>query len=379
MRIVYCTNSVSQIGGIEHVTVAKANALANIEGNHVWIAVTEYSGDPWGVDKKVHLVNLGIHYYEGTTQDSRVIQLAKILRRQLQHKKRLTALFDEISPDIIISTGTFEKYLLPFCGSRSSKLIREIHTASNCRIFYAKNLYEKVIARIGNFLDYRLLIRRFDKIVVLTEEDRRRCWKNRKNVIVIPNPCTFVSPSISSLDQKIVISAGKLSKEKNFDALIRSWKHVHSRHPDWRLFILGSGEESRALLSLINDLSLQDSVLLMGNVRNVTSFLENASVFAFSSLTEGFALVLIEAMTAGLPVVTYACPCGPKDLITNGKDGYLIPVGDEQALAEKISFLIENKDVRKAMGNEAHKKAQLYTIETIIEKWVALFIELIGR
>ena len=84
-------------------------------------------------------------------------------------------------------------------------------------------------------------------------------------------------------------------------------------------------------------------------------------------------------MTAGLPVVTYACPCGPKDLITNGKDGYLIPVGDEQALAEKISFLIENKDVRKAMGNEAHKKAQLYTIETIIEKWVALFIELIGR
>ena len=99
----------------------------------------------------------------------------------------------------------------------------------------------------------------------------------------------------------------------------------------------------------------------------------NASIFVSSSIFEGFPLVIIEAMACGLPVISYACPCGPKDIITDNKDGFLIPVNNEVLFAEKISLLIENEKLRKQMGLAATTKANLYKIENIIPIWMNLF------
>ena len=98
-----------------------------------------------------------------------------------------------------------------------------------------------------------------------------------------------------------------------------------------------------------------------------------ASAFVLTSIFEGFGLVIVEAMSCGLPVVSYACPCGPKDIISEGKDGYLVPVNDEEALAEKICLLIEDEEKRKEMGKAAKAKAEQYSVEHITDMWMKLF------
>lgn len=379
MKIVYCINSLSQKGGTERVTLAKASCLAQIPGNSVWIAVSDSLEPTFPVDEKVILLNLDINYYEGTSGDGRILQFLKLLYKQRIHKRELKRLMGKISPDIVISTGGFEKFFLPSVCSSSKALIREIHTASDCRMFYARSPYERIMARLGDFMDYRIFIKKYDRIVLLTEEDKNRCWKDNPKAIVIPNFCIPNHFVHSSLDQKRVVSVGKLSKGKNFTALIRSWKIVHDRHPDWTLMILGDGEERTKLQDLIANLKMNDCISLIGKVDNVGSYLENSSLFALSSLSEGFCLVIIEAMASGLPVVSYDCPCGPKDIIVEGENGYLVPVGNETLLADRICYLIENDDDRNRMGKLAIKNTERFSIDSIMDNWLALFNDLLSK
>ena len=379
MKIVYCVNNLSKIGGLQWVTVSKASALANIPGNLVWLVVTEPKINAFDIDEKVKVVNLNINYYRGTQGKGQLIQLFIILIKQLLHKKELKRLFKDISPDVVVSTGGMEKYLLTAFRSQSRILIREIHTPSDSRLFYAKTPYERLIARIGNFLDYRVFIRRYNSIVVLTEEDKNRCWKGNNKVTVIPNPLCRNFPVPSPLNEKTVISIGELSKGKNFSALVRSWSIVHKRHPEWNLLILGDGNERYSLQNLIDKLNLRESVSLMGRIKDVGSFLVRASMFAFSSLSEGFSLAILDAMACGLPVITYECPCGPKAIISDGRDGYLVPVGNIEEMAERICYLIENEDFREMMGSAARKKSMLFSMDLIIRKWMTLFNNLLGN
>ena len=379
MKIVYCTNSLSKKGGTEHITIAKASRLAQIPGNSVWIAVSDSLESSFPVDERVILLNLGINYYEGTSGDGRFLQFLKLLYKQRVHKRKLKRLMEKISPDVVLSTGGLEKLFLPYVCSSSQVLIREIHTASDSRMFYARTPYERITARLGDLLDYRIFIKKYDCIVLLTEEDKNRCWKDNPKAFVIPN---FYSPNhfnLSPLNQKRVVSVGKLSMGKNFAALIRSWKIVHDRHPDWALMILGDGEEKTRLQDLIANLNLNDSISLIGCVDDVGPYLEHSSIFAFSSLSEGLSLVIIEAMASGLPVVSYDCPCGPKDIITEGENGFLVPVVNETLLANRICYLIENDDDRKRMGELASKNAERFSIDIIMERWLALFDDLLSK
>lgn len=105
----------------------------------------------------------------------------------------------------------------------------------------------------------------------------------------------------------------------------------------------------------------------------------NASIYVMSSIFEGLPLVLIEAMSTGLPAISYVCPCGPKDVITEGKDGYLVPVNDEETLAKRICYLIENENLRKEMGNNAIGKIKEYQTDVIIQEWLKVFNNLLIR
>ena len=126
-------------------------------------------------------------------------------------------------------------------------------------------------------------------------------------------------------------------------------------------------------------LKMNDCISLIGKVDNVGSYLENSSLFALSSLSEGFCLVIIEAMASGLPVVSYDCPCGPKDIIVEGENGYLVPVGNETLLADRICYLIENDDDRNRMGKLAIKNTERFSIDSIMDNWLALFNDLLSK
>ena len=143
--------------------------------------------------------------------------------------------------------------------------------------------------------------------------------------------------------------------------------------------IPGDGEAKTNLLSLVVNLGLSDCISIIGNVSDVTPFLSGSSLFTFSSLSEGFGLVIIEAMSHGLPVISYDCPCGPKDIITDGKNGYLVPVGDEHLMSERICYLIENEDERKKMGSEALSSVERFSMDSIISRWINLFTKLLAQ
>ena len=170
---------------------------------------------------------------------------------------------------------------------------------------------------------------------------------------------------------------GRLSYQKNYSSLIRAFTNIAPAHPEWMLEIYGSGEESSKLGNLIRELNLEKQIKLMGSTTDIASKLENASFFALSSRAEGFPLVLLEAMSHGLPVVSYDCPFGPSYIIDSGRNGILVPLNDEKDLAASMSYLIQNADERQKMSVEARRRAIEFLPEKIAEQWMSLFNNLI--
>ena len=124
---------------------------------------------------------------------------------------------------------------------------------------------------------------------------------------------------------------------------------------------------------------MTNNIFLKGYTYDIFSPLYKASIFTLTSLFEGLPLVIIEAMSCGVPVVSYACPCGPQDIIADGHDGFLVPVNNEKVLADRICRLIEDKELRKEMGKAARLKAEQYDIKNIIPMWMELFNQLINE
>lgn len=373
MKIAYCLNSIRYLGGIQKVTVIKANALAEIPENEVYIIVTDNKEgvllEP--LSPKVKLIDLDINYYADDWK-SRWHILKGIFIKRRKHKQRLKSTLKEIQPDIVISVGQSEKNMLPTIKG-NWKTIREFHFTKDYRNRQAKTWFEKLLAWGGDLYDYHYKIKGYDHIVTLTHEDKDNNWKEWNNVSVIPNPSTFKTDQISELNQKKVISVGRLNMQKNYASLIRAFKLVADKHPDWILEIYGNGPQEMELKSLIAKLNLEKHVFLKGFSSNVKQVMTNASIFVSSSIFEGFPLVIIEAMACGLPVISYACPCGPKDFIAEGVDGYLVKVNDEKSLANTINICIEDQALLNKLSINALNKATQFSPNYIIPTWNNLF------
>lgn len=384
MRIVYCANSICYLGGVERITIAKANALAAIEGNEVWIVVAENRKQiALRVDERVHIVDLKVNYYIDDWK-SRWNVLKGFVLKRIQHQKKLKQVLNDISPDIVISTGFSEKYFLPKLTIKSHPVfIREIHFVSNYRwlVIDPHSKWQRFKTWLADFFDYRISIRGYSRIILLTHEDKEKFWKNNDKALVIQNPLTVEHSFRSDHKNKIAIAVGRITKAKNFSSLIRSWKIVHEAHPDWKLEIWGGGDERErnGLEHLMKNLELQQVVTLKGNTYDIYSQYAQASMFVSTSLFEGFGLCIVESMSCGLPVVCYQCPSGPKDIITDGKDGFLVPLGNERMLADRIIYLIEHEEERLKMGTAAIEKSRHYSMDNIIQQWMALFRTLLDE
>lgn len=380
MKIAYCASTLYRDGGIQTSTIAKANALASIDGNKLWIVVTDNKGEPvLPVDEKVQLVDLNVNYFD-CKQKWRVLQSIDALKKKRLHKKKLRDCLKIINPDIVISLGLQDKFFLPSLRTRKDQIfIREIAYVSNYKSLLAHGWYEKLFAWAGELLDYHFFIHRYDRIILLTEEDKLLHWKNSSKVTIIPYPIIIRHSQRASLNEKVVVTAGRLVYQKNFSSLIRSWKIVHSKHPDWKLDIWGQGELKSRLEKQIEDCNLRGSVLLRGVTPDLISRFAESSIFVSSSVLEGLPLVMLYALSCGLPIVSYDYPTGPKDTITDGKDGFLIKAGDECAMAENICYLIEHERERKEMGMAALEKSKLYTVDVIMDKWMTLFRDLLDE
>ena len=217
---------------------------------------------------------------------------------------------------------------------------------------------------------------RLDGLVVMSEEDERdygRLLANSRTVVArIPNALPDLDGGISSLDAKVVAAAGRLNAQKGFDLLIPAYAPVAREHPDWKLRIYGGGRQRAELERLVAEHELNGRVELMGPTERLGEELAKASLFVLSSRFEGFGMVLIEAMSKGLPAVSFDCPQGPSEIVDHGRNGILVPNGDLAALGKGITELIENEDARRAYGAAALEKAARYDIDAIGPRWEAM-------
>lgn len=216
---------------------------------------------------------------------------------------------------------------------------------------------------------------KMDALVCLTEADREAYAEAFPGVRVerIPNALHSLDVPRSRLTAPQVVSAGRLDGNKGVDKLIEAFGLVVEAHPDWTLRVHGDGPELEALRKAVRVRHLYNHVFLMGPTRELDEQLAKGSIFAMSSKSEGFGMVLLEAMNCGLPVVSFNCPVGPRELVADGVDGLLVPELDVKALAAGIIRLIEDEGLRRTLSRAALQKAAAYGPDVVTKSWEDLY------
>lgn len=375
MKLIYNIAGTYRPAGMERVLANKANALSKY-GHEVIIVTTEQMGrkPAFEFDPSIRFFDLGINY-ESNNGGSFLNKLIHYPAKQLKHRIALSRLLNQEKADIVISMFCNDAAFIPKIKDGSHKVL-EIHFSRYKRLQYGRTGIWALADKLRSWNDLRT-VKRFDRFVVLTEEDRGY-WGELPNITVIPNPRTFTTDTPATLDAKTVIAVGRYNFQKQFDALIKAWALLKRDFPDWTLRIAGDGEEKGSMLWSIAEHGLEDKVIL-GPEKDMEGAYRNASILAMSSRFEGLPMVLLEAQAMGLPIVSFACKCGPKDVISDGVDGYLVDEGDVTGLADRLFTLMADPQLRKTMGAAAYNASERFDEEKIMALWADLFESLMKK
>ena len=359
MKLIYLIAGTYRAAGMERVLSIKANWLA-AHGYEIMIVTIEQKGRPnaFGFDPSIRFVDLNIGY-EDNNGGNFIDKLVKYPFKQLKHRIRLSALLKREKADIVVSMFCNDASFLPSIKDGSRKVL-EVHFSREKRLQYGRTGIWAFADRLRSRNDLRT-VAKFDRFVVLTHEDAT-LWGPLPNLQVIMNPRTFKAPRPSDCCGHQVIAAGRYTYQNGFDLLLQAWKMIDTT--GWTLRLAGSGE--------LTGEKLPQNVVTGPSDRMQEELLES-SIFALPSRYEGLPMVLLEAQASGLPAVCFTCKCGPRDIITDGSDGLLIPEGDVRAFAEGLEKLMKDEWLRKAMGSAAYCNSNKYDTEKIMYQWKNLF------
>ena len=357
----------------------KANYFAEQLDYDVTIIVTEGNkgNSFFPLSKKVKVINLGLGF-EDLWNIPFMKKVYLYLKKQRKYKKLLTSELLRLKPDITITTLRREINFINEINDGSRK-IGELHSSrANYRgvedrdsnVF--KNFFSKWWKR-----DVISDLQQLDKFVVLNENAVLE-WPELHNLTMIPDPLPLNLDARSNLQSKRIVTIGRYSYEKGYDYLLRIWAIVEKRCPDWQLNVYGMGDPT-PYVKLMDELSIdQRRCHLNSSLVDVESEYLRSSILVQPSRTEGFGLVLVEAMACGLPVVAFDCENGPRSLITDGEDGFLIPAFDVELFSERLITLMSDEKLRAKMGEKGLVKSQQYHISKIAQHWKQLFEDLVG-
>lgn len=376
MKIVWNIAGFYRPAGMERALALKANWFASKVDengeplNEVLIVTTEQKGrEPaFPLDSRIRMVDLGIGY-EDNNGGSFADKLIHYPGRLFSHRKALKALLKEEKPDITVSMFCNEASFLPGIKAGGKKVL-EVHFSRFKRLQYGrKGIW--ALADKWRCAREAKIAARYDRFVVLTEEDKS-FWGDIPHISVIPNARTFRPSEPAALDARQVLAVGRYNFQKAFDRLLEAWKLIGDKTNFWTLRIAGDGEDREKLERKAWALGISNSVVF-GPESDMPALYAGSSVLALSSRFEGLPMVLLEAQAAGLPIVSFACKCGPRDVITDGVDGYLVEEGDVAGLASKLAELMGDRQLRRRMGAAAYQASDRYELENIMHQWEMLF------
>lgn len=372
MRLLYCIPSLGNCGGTERVLTTRLNYLAEHSPYLLYVVTTErQSSAPFfKLNPKISVINLDVNFEDDNTLTSKLLNYKRRLRL---YKEKLSELIREVKPDIVTSMLSHEIDFLSSLEDGSIK-IGENHFNRNFRYEFVKNNTKNILRRaIAKYRDLVLgyNVSKLNALVTLTQEDAD-AWPDAVKKYVIPNPLSFRQELKSKGGRKRIVAAGRLTREKGFDLLLDAWKLVFNSYPDWSLMIYGEGCERENLQSFIQSQGL-GNVCIHPFVSNISEKFVESDFYVLSSRFEGFGLVIIEAMECGLPVVAFNCQSGPSEIISDGVDGILVKNGDVCALADAMKCLMDDGGLRSAMGLSAIEKADHYSIDNIMSRWINLY------
>lgn len=273
--------------------------------------------------------------------------------------KRLRALLSIKKYNIILAIGSHPSTILGFLNVNTITIGTE-----HSHFYHAP--------KIWNYLRM-YAYKRLSAITVLTNEDLPILKRINDNSVVIPNALSTIPEKHSSMNNKRILAVGRMDKYKQFDKLIKVFKKFNEKNSDWRLTIVGEGEKKCQLKKMISSYDLDDIVEIKPYNPNIEYEYLNSSILVSTSNKEGLPMVMIEAQSYGMPIVSYDCKTGPKEIIIDGQNGYLIRLNDERSMVDALLKLTSDDELRKKMSDNAKKDALRFSPEVIYQKWNDLF------
>lgn len=350
--IVFFIGNMTHSGGTERVVSVIAGGLAE-RGYPVSVVSLWGTGQPFfPVDKAVT-----IFWMETLAPKAGILRQLKLLEEILK-QRRARVLVDV---DTILGCYSF------FMKCRMPGLCWISWEHFHYYFPFEKNrLLRRAVRRLAG--------RYADRLVVLTREDQgyyRRNLHPRCGITCIHDPAPYDTRFQKETEEPMIFAAGRLTGVKGFDLLIDSWKQLEHRYPCWQVVVAGDGEEKGRLEARAKAAGLK-RIRFTGRVADMEEYYRKAAFFVLPSRSEGFGMALLEAMWFGLPAVSYACKTGPKELVTDGENGFLVQPGNVSQFAGKMEVLMRDEALRRKMGKQAAESAGRFEKERILDQWEAL-------
>ena len=366
MKIAYYTDQIYLHGGIEKVLSQKLNYLSKLEDNEVYLITSEQKNKPfcYNISKKIKHFDLGVNYNRNLSyyNFNNLLKLPK-------HIYSLSLLLKNIRPDVLVVCNySFDFYFIPF-AAKGMKIIKEFHSSRYNYKFEMNNstLKNKFLYVLNNWVEEK-----YNHLVILNKDEK--IYFKSKNTVVIPNAAIKSNTKINSERKNIIISAGRIAHVKQFDHLINAWNLIEKKFPEWEVHIYGQGDLNllAELEDLIISLSMKN-IHFKGVTDELNQKMQEASIYALTSSTECFPMVLLEALSSGLPVVSYDCPNGPRNILSSCEDALLVASNNINEFSKSLEFLINDKQKREYMSNNGLINVLRFSEDEVMLKWINLF------
>ena len=351
-----------QVAGTERVLYNIIEHLVQDKNNKVHLILLKPKHD---LIFDVQKLPITVHFLEidSYAKSSKI----DLLKTVFQVSKSLTQYIKSCSigeKNSLITTNVYLAYAAYLASKKIPKFSLEVISCEHFTV--------TATSKVTNW--FRYLFYSKINVVMLTESDAEYIRKKYKpkNCVCIPNAIPFELQKYQGQESKKIIAIGRYTYQKGFDLLIKAFAQIGNKYPDWSLQIIGDDYGDKQLMQ---DLILQNNlknVFLLPATQNIRAYYKEASFFVMSSRFEGLPMVLLEALGFGLPIVSFNCPTGPAQVVSND-NGFLVENGNLDQLAQSIEALIINDELRKIKAKGAERKAKDFTKERINDMWDGLF------